>query len=165
MQEDSDQPAGSDGGNGGDGDEGDAECEGSSDGAGATNLLRKIIRRAMGNHFSKKRHGTNILLPLHYNGTTSSILGRMSLRCCHSYRLFKSARAVWSKDVDLIMLKSDALMAEKSEEAELESVTKHASCKNKRLSTNVTNEQTEITRSFLGSLSESRVAGPARCCA
>jgi hypothetical protein len=59
-----------------------------------------------------------------------------------------------------MILKSDALMAEKSEEADLESVSRHASCKNKRLSTNVTNEQAEITRSFADSLIESPAAGP-----
>jgi hypothetical protein len=52
-------------------------------------------------------------------------------------------------------------MAEKPEETELESVSRHASCKNKRLSTNVTNERAEITRFFLDSLIESPAAGPA----
>ncbi len=63
------------------------------------------------------------------------------------------------------MLKPDALMAEKSEEAELGSVSRHASCKYKRLITNVTNELAEITRFFLvqilDSLIESPAAGPA----
>ncbi len=96
--------AGSDGGVGGDCDESDMEGKGGSDCAAAAKLPRKLIHRA------------------------SSSLGRM--RCCHSFRLFNSARAVWSKDVNLLILKSDALMAEKSEEAELESVSRHASCKN-----------------------------------
>jgi hypothetical protein len=63
-------------------------------------------------------------------------------------------------DVKLLILKSDALMVEKSEEAELESVSRHASYKNKRLSTNVTNERAEITRSFADSLIESPAADP-----
>jgi hypothetical protein len=50
---------------------------------------------------------------------------QIPLRCWHSFRLFNSARAVsrWSKDVSLLILKSDALMADKFEEAELESVS------------------------------------------
>ena len=61
---------------------------------------------------------------------------------------FNSARAVWSKDVNLMILKSDALMAEKSEETELDSVSRHSSCKNKRLSslsTNVTSRNHQIS--------------------
>ncbi len=61
------------------------------------------------------------------HSTTSSMLGCM--RCCHAFRvtsaragrrLFNSVRAVWSKDVNLLNLKSDALMAVKFEEAELD---------------------------------------------
>ncbi len=59
------------------------------------------------------------------------------------------------------MLKLDALMVEKFEEKELESVSRHASCKNKRLSISVTNEPEEIARSFLDSLIESPAVGPA----
>jgi hypothetical protein len=48
-----------------------------------------------------------------------------------------------------------------SEEAELESVSRHASCKNKQPSSNVTNERAEITRSFLDSIIKSPAGGPA----
>ncbi len=53
-----------DGGVGGDGDESDAEGEGSSDGAVAAKLPRKLIRSAMSNRFSKV--GTYISQPIHH---------------------------------------------------------------------------------------------------
>jgi hypothetical protein len=64
--------------------------------------------------------------------------------CCQSFnsaragrRLFNSSRALWSKNVILLILKSDALEAEKSEGAELHSFSEHC-CKNKRVSADIT---------------------------
>jgi hypothetical protein len=93
--------------------ESDAECEGSSDGAAAAELPRKLIHYAMGKRFSKMRTNISQESQTRSQSTISSILGCM--RCCHSrhsFRLFNSARAVWSKDANLLILKSDALMVE-----------------------------------------------------